>query len=158
MTLRLKRTASRLALNALPVKTGTVPAVWRGSWMVRRHGPGKPRGNQVPMRRQGQEQSLAALEIHPLESLRIAGLAGLQRDVAGLSRPSDRDVLPTLRLECDAATAAVHNTEYGGLLPAAGAYRADSLHRGEGVPVASRSAWIAKPETAQSTRGAAVIR
>ena len=42
--------------------------------MVGRHGPGNPRGNEVPMRRQGQEQGLAALEVHPLESLRIAGL------------------------------------------------------------------------------------
>ena len=79
--------------------------------MVGRHGPGNPRGNDVPMRRQGQEQGLAALEIHPLESLRIAGLARLQRDIAGLSSRSDRDVLPARRPECDAATAAVHNTE-----------------------------------------------
>ena len=71
------------------------------------------------MRRQRQEQGLAALEIHPLECLRIARLAGLQRDFAGLPCAADRDVLPTRRLECDAATAAVHNRNDCRRLPAA---------------------------------------
>jgi hypothetical protein len=86
------------------------------------------------MRRQGQEQGLAALEVHPLESLRIAGLAGLQRHFAGLPCAADRDVLPTRRLECDAATAAVHDTECCGLSPAAHRLQV-SIHRSEGVPV-----------------------
>jgi hypothetical protein len=40
------------------------------------------------MRRQGQEQGLSALEVHPLEGLRIAWLAGPHYDIARFSGSS----------------------------------------------------------------------
>ena len=45
--------------------------------MIGGHRSGSPRGNDVAMRRQRQEQGLAALQVDPLESLGIARLAGL---------------------------------------------------------------------------------
>ena len=49
--------------------------------MVGRHRPRGPRSHDVTVRRQRQEQGLAALEVHPLEGLCIAWLAGLQCDM-----------------------------------------------------------------------------
>jgi hypothetical protein len=50
------------------------------------------RNNDITMRRQGQEERLAALEVHPLESLSRAWLAGHNRNVAGLAFATDRRI------------------------------------------------------------------
>ena len=54
------------------------------------------------MCRQGQEQRIAALQIHPLEGFRVAGLAiryADLADLAGLAGALHREILPSLRLE-----------------------------------------------------------
>jgi len=47
------------------------------------------RSNDVTMRRQGKKERVAALQVHQLESLAVAWLAGLDRNVAGLAFATD---------------------------------------------------------------------
>ena len=56
----------------------------RGAGMVRGDCSGILGSDDVTMRRQGQEQRVSAMEVHPLEGLRVARPAGLDRDLAGL--------------------------------------------------------------------------
>ena len=53
------------------------------------------RSNDITMRRQGQEERVAALEVHPLESLSVAWLAGLNRNVADLPSPPTETYFPS---------------------------------------------------------------
>jgi len=50
---------------------------------------GVHRSNDITMRRQGKKERVAALQVHPLESLTVARLAGLDRNVAGLAFATD---------------------------------------------------------------------
>ena len=75
--------------DGFPSETGTIFAVGRWTGMVGCDCSGILRRNDVTMRRQGQEERVAALEVHPLEDLSFARLAGLDGNFAGLaSRPN----------------------------------------------------------------------
>src|SRR5579871_2872421 len=123
------------AARNFPGETGTILAVGRWTGMVGGYSSGVLRGDDITMRRQRQEERVTALEVHPLESLSPAWLAGLNRNVAGFAIASDRNVFPVSCLKRDPAAALVHNLKRRLLLR--GSHRLQfAIHHGQRVPSA----------------------
>jgi hypothetical protein len=74
------------------------------------------------------------LQVHPLESLGVAGFAGFHRDIASLARSSHRNVVADGCSECDATFAAIDNPEHRGFIRARHRVHL-AIHKRECIPV-----------------------